>query len=152
MQYVGNTVVAAALAIAGMALAGCQANVSTHGKIEPAQVEHKTGLEHPEVTLTDEAIARIDLQTAVVRETQVVEGEGGFVVRKVVPYSSLIYDPQGEAWVYVSPEPRKFVRHPIEVDRIEGDDAVLLSGPDKDTQVAIVGAAELYGAESGVGH
>ena len=72
--------------------------------------------------------------------------------RKVVPYSALIYDPEGETWVYTSPQPGTFVRHKVDVDYIEGDLAVLEEGPPTGTVVASVGVAELYGAEFKVGH
>lgn len=137
--------------LVGPQLAACQGQVS-QSKIEPAQIEPIEGSEFSYVTLTEKAIERIDLQTVVVRETQIPGSEGSLVTRKVVPYSALIYDPNGKTWVYVSTEPGKFVRRPAEVERIEGDEAVLLSGPDKDTTVAAIGVAELYGAESGVGH
>jgi len=73
-------------------------------------------------------------------------------LRKVVPYSALIYDPQGETWVYTSPQPRTFVRASVDVDYIDGDVAVLESGPPAGTVVASVGVAELYGTEFKVGH
>jgi hypothetical protein len=72
--------------------------------------------------------------------------------RKVVPYSALIYDPDGDTWVYTSPKPRTFVRYEVEVDYIEGDMAVLDEGPPTGTVIAVVGVAELYGAEFKVGH
>jgi hypothetical protein len=70
----------------------------------------------------------------------------------MVPYSALIYDPQGQTWVYTSPAPRTFVRHKVEVDYIEGDMVYLKDGPPAGTVIASVAVAELYGTESGVGH
>lgn len=72
--------------------------------------------------------------------------------RKVVPYSALIYDPNGDTWVYTSPTPRTFIRYEVEVDYIEGNMAVLDEGPPTGTVIATVGVAELYGAEFKVGH
>jgi len=43
------------------------------------------------------------------------------------------------------------VREPIEITRISGDDVVLSSGPVVGTAVVTVGAAELVGAEAGLG-
>lgn len=71
--------------------------------------------------------------------------------RLVVPYSALIYDLNGDTWIYVSPEPLVFMRHPVTVDYIEGDRAVLSDGPSVGTMVATVGVAELYGADTGIG-
>jgi hypothetical protein len=77
---------------------------------------------------------------------------GGRGLRKVVPYSSLIYGAHGETWVYTSPEPLTYVRHPVSVDYVEDDLAVLSDGPDAGTEVVSVGAAELFGTEFEVGH
>jgi membrane fusion protein, heavy metal efflux system len=72
--------------------------------------------------------------------------------QKIVPYSSVIYDLNGDTWAYTSPENLTFIRHPIDVDYIEGDVAVLKDGPSSGTTVVVVGAAELFGTEFGVGH
>lgn len=72
-------------------------------------------------------------------------------VRKVVPYSAVLYDPRGKTWVYTSPEPLVFVRQPIVVDFIEGDRAVLKEGPAVGTEVVTAGAAELFGVENKIG-
>jgi hypothetical protein len=62
-----------------------------------------------------------------------------------------LYETNGDAFVYTNPEPLTFVRAPISVDYIEGELAVLLDGPPSGTAVVTVGAAELLGAEFGVG-
>jgi hypothetical protein len=70
---------------------------------------------------------------------------------KVIPYAALLYDLHGETWVYTSLEPLVYVRHPIVVDYIDGDLAVLSEGPPAGTEVVTAGAAELFGAEFGIG-
>ena len=50
-------------------------------------------------------------------------------VRKVVPYDAVLYDVQGGTWVYTSPEPLVFVRHPVVVEYIDKGQAVLSEGP-----------------------
>ena len=70
---------------------------------------------------------------------------------KVVPYSALIYDPNGQTWVYTSPKPRTFVRQKVDVDYIEGNLEVLNEGPPLGTVIVSVGVAELYGAEFEIG-
>jgi hypothetical protein len=70
---------------------------------------------------------------------------------KVVPYAALIYGVHGETWVYTNPELLVYVREPVVVDYIEGDQAVLTEGPPAGTLVVTAGGAELFGAESGVG-
>jgi hypothetical protein len=76
---------------------------------------------------------------------------GSGAPKKVIPYSAVLYDASGDAWVYTSPEPLQFVRARVTIDRIDGDQAVLQEGPVAGTKVVTVGAAELFGAESGVG-
>ena len=68
-------------------------------------------------------------------------------VRKVVPYDAVWYDNKGKAWVYASTEHLVYVRMPIDIERIEGDLAVLKDGPPLGTQVVTTGAPLLYGAE-----
>ncbi len=71
--------------------------------------------------------------------------------RLVVPTGALLYDLNGETWVYISPEPLHFLRYPVQVDYIQGGKVVLLEGPPTGTEVATVGVAELHGADTGVG-
>jgi hypothetical protein len=101
------------------------------------------------VVLTEAAVQRLGLQTNEVGEQRVSRSAKP---RRVVPYSSLIYDPYGVTWVYTSPQPRTFVRQKVDVDYIEGEVAVLNDGPPVGTVVASVGVAELYGTETKVGH
>lgn len=109
---------------------------------EPARVEPIEGTELSNVILTEEAARRLDIQTEMAR-TEEVDG----VQHTVVPYSAVIYDVQGEAWVYTSPAPLTFVRHSLEIDSIDRDVAVLSNGLPAGTQVVTVGAPEIYGAE-----
>jgi hypothetical protein len=67
-----------------------------------------------------------------------------------VPAAALVYDKNGGTWVYTNSQPLTFVRERVTVARIEGDLAVLQSGPAPGTAVATVGAAELLGTEYGV--
>jgi hypothetical protein len=76
---------------------------------------------------------------------------GSGAQQTVIPYSAVIYDLQGQTWIYTSPEPLTFVRQSITVDYIEGDIAVLSEGPPAGTAVVTVGVAELYGLDTGVG-
>jgi hypothetical protein len=77
---------------------------------------------------------------------------GSGTPKKVVPYSAILYDAHGEAWVYTNPEALAFVRHRVSVEHVDDDKAVLGDGPDVGTKIVTVGAAELFGAELGVGH
>jgi hypothetical protein len=112
-------------------------------------VEHVEGSEISKITLTEKAMERLAIATAPVREAMVTRAASP---RRVVPYAAVLYDAHGETWVYTSPEQRAFIRHPIGVDYIEGDLAVLSDGPPSGTLVVTVGAAELFGAEFEIGH
>ncbi len=136
------------LIIAGLLLSACQQS-SAHRNDRPAKVKHIEGSELSLVILTEKAAHRIDLKTDQVGEAKVKQSAS---MRKVVPYSSLIYDPKGQTWIYTSPEPLTFVRHKVEVDYIEGDLVFLNEGPPTGTVVASLGVAELYGTEFEVGH
>jgi hypothetical protein len=115
---------------------------------EPAKVEHVEGSEDvSRLTLTPKAVERLGIQTTPLREEKVAGKQ-----RKVVPYGAVLYDADGKTSVYVSTAPNVYVREPITVDLIEGDRAVLSAGPTAGTAVVSVGAAELYGTETGVGH
>jgi hypothetical protein len=140
----------AAVALAGLGLAGCSEK-STYTKVEPAHVEHKEGEEISRLTLTEKAMERIAVETAAVREGQAATAEGE-QARSIVPYSAIVYVAQGDAFVYTSPAPRTFLRQPVEVEYIDGNEAVLKTGPPPGTQVAVVGVTELFGTEFGVGH
>ena len=136
------------LIIAGLLLSACQQS-SAHRNDRPAKVKHIEGSELSLVILTEKAAQRIDLKTDQVREAEVKQSTSK---QKVVPYSSLIYDPNGQTWIYTSPKPLTFVRHKVEVDYIEGLVAVLNDGPPTGTVIASLGVAELYGTEFEVGH
>jgi hypothetical protein len=71
--------------------------------------------------------------------------------RKLVPHAAVLYDPKGNTWVYTNPEPLVFVRHPISVDYIDADLAVLSDGPPPGAKVVTVGVAELFGTEFEIG-
>lgn len=145
----GNRWLAAALSVGLMQLVACKQAAHSDHHDAPAKVEKVDGSELKRVTLTAKAVERLDLRTVEVREQRMSRSD---TPRRVVPYSALIYDPQGATWVYTSPQPMTFVRHKVEVDYIEGLTAVLSDGPATGTLVASVGVAELYGTEFAVGH
>ena len=146
-----NRWVVGVLIIAGLQLSACTTKQEIRAKIAPAKVEHigKTGLNR--LTLTAKAVERLDIKTVPVRDVEVARSGSG-TPEKVVPYAAVLYDPQGETWVYTSPESQTYVRHRIKVDYIDKDQAVLLDGPPVGTQVVTVGATELFGTEFEIGH
>jgi hypothetical protein len=130
------------LIVAGLALSACGGTSSTSSADKPAVVEPVDGTDVSRITLTEKAAQRLDIRTAAVEKN----GAG-----LVIPYSAVFYSPTGETWAYVSTAPLTFVRQQIVVDSIEGDKAILSTGLAPGTEVAIVGVAELFGAESGLG-
>jgi hypothetical protein len=142
-------IAAVGLLIAIPQLAACtQTSAEATGGAEPAKVELVEGSQDTSrVTLTPKAVERLGIRTTPIGETTVAGKK-----RKVVPYGAVLYDAEGRTSVYVSPAPNTYVRQPITVDFIQGDRAVLVAGPAAGTAIVTVGAAELYGAETGVGH
>ncbi len=144
------------VSMAALALSACAGiPEETASPAESVTIESMEGSELARLTLTDQAAERLDIQTAPVDEAMVAAtetGEGALVQRRVVPYAAVLYDRAGDTWAYTNPQPLVFVRHAITVDYIDGQQAVLSAGPDIGTQVVIVGATELFGAEVGVDH
>ena len=142
MRYT-NRWMALILIIAGPHLLACaQPSAEEEHESKAAKVEPIKGTDLSRVILTEEAAKRLALQTAQVRAEQMDGAQ-----RMVIPYAAVLYDAQGDTWVYTNPEPLTFVRHRIAVDSIQGDLAILSNGPPLGTSVVTVGAAELYGAE-----
>ncbi len=129
-------------AVAGL-LASCGADSTTSEKIEPAVIVSIPGSTVQQVTLTQDAAERISLETS-----EITAGAGS---EMVMPYGAVIYDADGLAWAFVVKGDNVFVREQVEIDRIEGDSAFLTGGPKIGTSVAVVGVAELFGAETGIG-
>lgn len=132
-------IVALLLPLSFLAACGGSSDTAAH---QPAVVEEVAGTDVSRITLTPEAAKRLDVKTAD------VENRAGATI---IPYSAIFYSPTGEAWAYTNPQGLTFVRQRIVVDSIDGAHVVLAKGPEPGTKVAIVGVAELYGAESGVG-
>jgi hypothetical protein len=132
----------AALVIAVLLLSACAQGTSEVGETEPVQVKPTDGTNLARLTLTEQAAKRLDIKTA-------PTGTSGR--QTAIPYSAVLYDKDGDTWVYTNPEHLVFVRAPIIVDRVRGDLAFLSQGLPPGTEVVTVGAAELFGAEFGVG-
>jgi hypothetical protein len=136
------------LIAAGVSLSACSgssetAYPETASHYEPAKLEPIKGTDGKRVKFTAEGAKRVGLQTAVIHQ----DGQ-----KKVMPYDALIYDAEGNAYTYTSPEPLTFVRQEIEIDHVDGDSVVLSKGPPAGTEVVTVGAEEVYGTEFEVAH
>jgi hypothetical protein len=138
----------AILVVLALALPGCkEAPAEEEGASDLATVEPIEGSDVSQVTLSEEAAGRLDIETAPVETAGKTDGSA----RTTIPYAAILYDPAGDSWTYTNPEPLVFVRAPIDVIRIDGEQALLSSGPPPGTEVVTVGAAELLGTEYGVG-
>lgn len=123
--------------LVALSLAACGPRTSTTEMIPPSMLEEIEGSDLKRVILTEKAAERIGVQTVP------VDG-------LVVPYSAVIYDVEGNTWLYTNPEPLTFVRAQIVIDRIEGDQAFLTEELQTDAPIVTMGVIEIYGAETGV--
>jgi hypothetical protein len=134
-----NGVTVLGLVVLGLALSACGGSSAAPGPSEPAHITKLAG-GRIEITLTADAAKRIDVKTAL------AERAGGNIV---IPYSAVLYDPDGATWTYTSPKPLEFVRADITVKSITGERAILTKGPAPGTAVVTIGATELWGVEYG---
>lgn len=127
-----------------LTLAGCAKVPGEEEEAEKAATVEKLGdTGRSKVVLIEEAAERLGIETTAV--TSLPSGQ------ESVPYSAVIYDAEGHAWVFTTGEELAYVKQPITIDRIEGDTAVLSVGPEVGTEVVSQGAEELYGVEDGIG-
>jgi hypothetical protein len=135
---------AGAMALGALALAACSEGAASHGTGDAAATIEQIGnSERVRVRLEPGAEERLGIEFAEVRD---VPGRG-----KAVPYAAVVYDASGDTWVYTRPSDRTYVRVPVTVSAIDGDDAFLSKGPETGTEVVTVGTAELYGVEQEIG-
>lgn len=132
-----NRLVLVLLVLTGLLLSACAPKSETVEKIAPSKLEPIEGTDLSRVILTEKAAERLGIET--------VSASGN-----EVPYAAVIYDIEGNTWVYTNPEPLTFVRAQIVIDRIEGDTVVLSESLTSELSVVTVGVAELYGTETGV--
>jgi hypothetical protein len=130
-----------ALVALSVVLGGCE-QTQAESAVRPAQVEAIKGSDVSRVILTERAAGRIGLQTVPV---QAVAGAAGSM-----PLAALVYDRDGNTWVYTVAGPLTYVRQRVAVARVSGETVVLQSGPAAGTAVVTVGASELLGSEYGV--
>lgn len=129
------------LAVAALALGACNTAKTSAPKTEAITIEEQDdGLKV--LTLSEKAAQRLGV------ETSPVSGNG---TKLSIPYAAVVYDAKGDTWTYVNEKPLTYQREAITVDGIDGDVAHISVGPPTGTPVVTTGAAELYGAEIGVG-
>jgi len=69
----------------------------------------------------------------------------------VVPWTAVVHDAQGGAWVYEKSGPQSFTRRRVQVRQVMGELAALTGGVKPGASVVITGVAELFGTEFGAG-
>jgi hypothetical protein len=131
----------ASLSACGEASSGYDYETASHD--EPAKLEPIKGTDIQRVIFDAEGAKRVGLKTVAVRQN----GQ-----ETVIPYDAVIYDAEGNAYAYTAPQPLIFVRKEIEIDRMDGNSAVLSDGPPAGTKIVTVGTAEVYGTEFEVAH
>jgi len=110
-----------------------------------AQVVAVKGTDLHRVILDPQAVQRLGITTQRVPPRTASSGA------EVISFDALFYDDNGRAWVYTNPAPRTYVRHKVLVDQVTGDRVVLRAALPPGTTIVTTGAAELRGAEYGVG-
>ena len=130
------------LAVAALALGGCGSQATAEPATEAITIEEVEDSGFKILTLSEKAAERLGLETVTV-----AGGTSGMTI----PYAAIVYDADGKTWAYVNSEGLTYMRAAVTVDEIDGDVARLSEGPPEGTPVVTTGAAELYGAEIGVG-
>jgi hypothetical protein len=134
----------AILIIVGAFVSACAAAPDATAPPPLAKLENVNGV--VQVVLVPKAVQRIGIATAPIGTLATGGGQ-----RTVIPYSALIYDTKGAAFVYTNPAPLTFVRQSLRVETIQGDRVILAEGPPAGVSVVTVGATQLLGIELGVG-
>jgi hypothetical protein len=124
--------------VAGLTVSACSEVDSNLRETYPYTVEPIKGTDVQRVRMKDETAALLPVETATVRR----EGK-----RTVVPHAALIYNPDGDSFVYTKPKAETYVRALVKVVRVDGDDAMLSDGPRAATTIVTTGAAELLATE-----
>jgi hypothetical protein len=127
-----------AVVASGLALTACEEVPSNLREAQPYKVQPIKGTDRNTVTMADETAALLPVRTTEVRES------GG---KKVVPHDALIYNPDGDVFVYSKPKSETYIRRPVRVERVSGKRAWLEAGPEAGTTIVTTGSAELLATE-----
>ncbi|MEQ1559745.1 MAG: membrane fusion protein MtrC [Methyloglobulus sp.] len=68
-----------------------------------------------------------------------------------IPWSAIVYDVEGGAWVYQQIAPLVYQRRRVQVQRVVGDLTALSGDITVGSKVVVTGVAELFGTEFGIG-
>jgi hypothetical protein len=129
---------AAGLAVvsSGLVLAACSEVESNLRENQPYEVIGPEDAAIKTVKMDDATAALIPVKTTSVR------GKGKFV-----PHTAVIYNPDGDAFVYTKPKAETYRRVPIDIVRVHGSRATLSDGPAGGTTIVTTGSAELLATE-----
>ncbi len=97
---------------------------------------------HLSVVLTPLGASRVRLQTAVATAAG---------TQTIVPIQALLYEPDGQAVVYVQTGVLSYTVQFITVAAVNGDQVVVSTGLSPGTVVVTQGAEELLGVQNGIG-
>ena len=166
MPFAKRPVALVALVL-GIAVAGCGSSQPDASIAPSARLVGATGAAPGQIILSQLGKQHIGVQTSPVKTvptpppvvtTTVVAGVKHTTstpaprpsASVIVPYSALVYDPNGKTYVFTQRSPLTYTEVQATVDRIDGDSAYLSAGPHAGAAVVTVGAEELYGVQTGV--
>ena len=132
-----------AVAMVTAVVAGCSASSTVASQPPTSRLVATPGSAEPTIVLTPLGATRIGLKTA-----PVTVGQGGAAT---FPYAALLYEPNGQAAVYVATGTLSFRRAFVMVDTIVGDTVTVTGGVTPGQRVVTDGAEELLGVQNGVG-
>jgi hypothetical protein len=130
------------LIIAMAALAGCTRTTSA-GPGQTPSAQLRVGHHGVSVVLTPLGAQQVGIRTTVAAPGH----QGG---QAVVPYSALLYQPDGSSVVYTVTGTLTYTLVAVNVASIQGDE-MYLTGLAPGTSVVTVGGEELLGVQDGVG-
>jgi hypothetical protein len=154
----------AGLVAIGLGLAGCSGPDNGSGTVvdtaADAKVQDVPGTDLKQITLTGHAATRLGIRTVTIAGSVPVvaapgPSTGPATPVTVVPYSAVLYAPDGSTWVYTVPQPLTYLREKVVVTVVrgaKGDQAVLSQAPAAGTTIVSIGVVELYGTELGIGN
>jgi hypothetical protein len=148
MKLHGLAASVTALAVITVGASGCsEAGASNATNSETAVTVESAGEDQPaRLTVSERAEQRLGIRTEPVRP---ISGQANGAT-EIISYSAVVYDADGKSWAFSAPSPRTYIRVPIVINSITGKTVQLKSGPPVGTQVVVVGAPELVGAEAGI--
>ena len=147
MSDIRKTRLAGLVAFAAVAattgLAGCASSSSSPPPAPTSKLVTLPGTSTPSVVLTPLGAQRIGLETAI--------ASAGLGTAATFPYAALLYEPNGQAAVYVLSGTFTYTRHFVTVGSISGNTVTVTSGVTPGERVVTDGAEELLGVQNGVG-